>query len=65
MRKKWAKLPVILGALAICSASAYAAEVPKAPLTPEKVMETANAIQVNMNIVWTYVACIWLCLGPT
>ena len=56
MRKKWAKLPVILGALALCSASAYAAEVPKAALTPEKVMETANAIQVNMNIVWTCVA---------
>lgn len=56
MRKKWAKLPVVLGALAVCSASAYAAEVPKTPLTPEKVMETANAIQVNMNIVWTCVA---------
>ncbi len=55
MRKNWAKLPVILGGLTI-AASAFAAEAPKVPLTPEKVLETANSIQVNMNIVWTCVA---------
>lgn len=56
MRKRFLKLSLILCTLAVCSASAYAVEPPETPLTPEKVLKAANAIQINMNIVWTCIA---------
>lgn len=57
MRQGWAKLPVITGGLLVCAVSAFAADMPKEePLTLAKAMETANNVQMNLNILWTCIA---------
>ncbi len=41
---------------AFMAANAFGADAPKKPLTPDDVQKSVDALQVNLNIVWTCVA---------
>ncbi len=41
---------------AFMAANAFGAEAPKKPLTPDDVQKGVDALQINLNIVWTCVA---------